>query len=283
MQCAACSHENRDGAKFCEDCAAPLGRLCASCGADLRPTAKFCDECGAATGVGGAPPKRPAEASGARKIVTVVFADLAGSTALHERVDAESARRLMQRYYDALKPLCSDLDIWETIYQQTLTGKDPVAQYTAGTGLRPYMAMLDDRGRLADAVALYDRQRLGEGAGVGHGRARADHGRVIARHVRDHQGDDLRRMRRRRQATAPRRRLSTCSWISTAACSAILVQLMAFPRGRRRRRSEARSAAANSILATIHRAPNIWQNVTIAPMVAGTLRALLPTVLRSAR
>ena len=39
-----------------------------------------------------------------------------------------------------LKPLCSDLEVWETIYQQALTGKDPVAQYTAGTGLRPYMA-----------------------------------------------------------------------------------------------------------------------------------------------
>ena len=48
------------------------------------------------------------------------------------------------RYYDVLKPLCSDLEIWESIYQQPLTGKDPVAQYTASTGLRPYMAMLDE-------------------------------------------------------------------------------------------------------------------------------------------
>ncbi|MFO1081278.1 MAG: methyltransferase domain-containing protein [Reyranellaceae bacterium] len=49
------------------------------------------------------------------------------------------------RYYDALKPLCSDLEIWETIYQQALTGKDPVAQFTAGTGLRPYMAVLSEQ------------------------------------------------------------------------------------------------------------------------------------------
>ena len=46
------------------------------------------------------------------------------------------------RYYDVLKPLCSDLEVWESIYQQPLTGKDPVAQYTAGTGLRPYMEAL---------------------------------------------------------------------------------------------------------------------------------------------
>lgn len=51
------------------------------------------------------------------------------------------------RYYDALKPLCSDLEVWETIYQQALTGKDPVAQYTAGSGLRPYMAALDESER----------------------------------------------------------------------------------------------------------------------------------------
>jgi trans-aconitate 2-methyltransferase len=48
------------------------------------------------------------------------------------------------RYYDTLKPLCSDLEIWETVYQQPLTGKDPVAQWTAGTGLRPYMEALDE-------------------------------------------------------------------------------------------------------------------------------------------
>jgi hypothetical protein len=46
VNCPACQHENRAGAKFCEECAAPLKRVCASCGAELRPTAKFCDECG---------------------------------------------------------------------------------------------------------------------------------------------------------------------------------------------------------------------------------------------
>jgi len=59
------------------------------------------------------------------------------------------------RYYDILKPLCSDLEVWETIYQQALTGKDPVAQYTAGTGLRPYLEVLDEEERKAfyDAYA----------------------------------------------------------------------------------------------------------------------------------
>ena len=56
MKCSGCGHENRDAAKFCDECAAPLGRKCAVCGAELRPVAKFCDEC--ATLVTGAPPPR---------------------------------------------------------------------------------------------------------------------------------------------------------------------------------------------------------------------------------
>ena len=32
----------------------------------------------------------------------MVFADLIGSTSLHERLDPESVRRVMDRYYDAL-------------------------------------------------------------------------------------------------------------------------------------------------------------------------------------
>jgi len=101
LNCPACAHENRPGAKFCEQCAAPLPRLCASCGAELRPNAKFCDECGAALSAAAA--ARPVESASARKVVTIVFADLVGSTALHERLDPESARRFMGRYYAAMR------------------------------------------------------------------------------------------------------------------------------------------------------------------------------------
>ena len=36
----------------------------------------------------------------ARKVVTVVFADVAGSTALGEALDPEAVRRVMGRYFD---------------------------------------------------------------------------------------------------------------------------------------------------------------------------------------
>lgn len=53
------------------------------------------------------------------------------------------------RYYDVLKPHCAELEIWETVYQQPLTGKDPVANFTAGTGLRPFLDALQGDERTA--------------------------------------------------------------------------------------------------------------------------------------
>ena len=46
MRCSQCQHENRDGAKFCEECGSKLELACLTCGTLLRPNAKFCDNCG---------------------------------------------------------------------------------------------------------------------------------------------------------------------------------------------------------------------------------------------
>src|SRR2546427_3665913 len=116
MPCPRCQHENEAGAKFCEECAAPLARACAECGRPLSPTAKFCPECAHPTGPSAAPapaqrfdspesytPKHLAERiltskaalEGERKQVTVLFADLKGSMELLADRDAEEARKLL--------------------------------------------------------------------------------------------------------------------------------------------------------------------------------------------
>ena len=119
MKCFGCGHENRDAAKFCEECAAPLGRKGAGCGAELRPVAKFCDEC--ATPVAGAPPPRSPDPrsytpkhlaekiltsrsalEGERKQVTVLFADVKGSMDLAEQVDPEDWHKIMDRFFAVL-------------------------------------------------------------------------------------------------------------------------------------------------------------------------------------
>src|SRR5262245_35900555 len=109
MKCAQCQHENRSGAKFCEECAAPFARACAQCGTSLSPNAKFLSEC-AHPVERAAPPGSPrfgapdiytpkhlaekiltskASLEGERKQVTVLFADLKGSMELLADRDPE--------------------------------------------------------------------------------------------------------------------------------------------------------------------------------------------------
>jgi class 3 adenylate cyclase/tetratricopeptide (TPR) repeat protein len=71
-------------------------RICPSCGEELPDRFRLCGICGATL----AP---PAADPGVRKTVTVVFCDLAGSTQLAERVDAESLRTVMDRYFAAMR------------------------------------------------------------------------------------------------------------------------------------------------------------------------------------
>jgi predicted amidophosphoribosyltransferase len=46
MKCAKCQSENREGAKFCQECGSKLLLTCPACGQPLQPSAKFCNECG---------------------------------------------------------------------------------------------------------------------------------------------------------------------------------------------------------------------------------------------
>ncbi len=47
-------------------------------------------------------------------------------------------------YFDLLAGCMRTLDIWETEYQQVLSGIDPVFEWVKGTGLRPILNGLDD-------------------------------------------------------------------------------------------------------------------------------------------
>jgi len=67
---------------------------CGSCGRDLLPQARFCMACGAEASIA------PAQV---RKTVTILFSDVAGSTALADALDPETVRRVMGRYFDACR------------------------------------------------------------------------------------------------------------------------------------------------------------------------------------
>jgi class 3 adenylate cyclase/tetratricopeptide (TPR) repeat protein len=68
---------------------------CPSCGTVNADTAKFCSECGAALAAAAATARREE-----RKVVSVVFTDLVGSTARAEESDPEDVRALLRVYHE---------------------------------------------------------------------------------------------------------------------------------------------------------------------------------------
>jgi class 3 adenylate cyclase/tetratricopeptide (TPR) repeat protein len=73
-------------------------RICPSCDHDNSATAKFCEECGAALDAAQASREQ-------RKTVTVLFCDVAGSTALGESTDPEALRALLARYFERMSEI----------------------------------------------------------------------------------------------------------------------------------------------------------------------------------
>jgi class 3 adenylate cyclase/tetratricopeptide (TPR) repeat protein len=115
MKCPQCQMENPDGAKFCNECASKLELICPQCGKSNSAGSKFCNECACDL----AKPKeakpldydRPqsytpkhladkilttrSSIEGERKLVTILFADVANSTAMFENLDPEVVHEIM--------------------------------------------------------------------------------------------------------------------------------------------------------------------------------------------
>lgn len=111
MKCPNCSNDNRDRAKFCEECGARLVVVCGSCGTELSPSAKFCSECGkpaqaarveeqTSGAKGTAGPAASDDSTAERRQLTVMFCDIVGSTELSERLDPEILREVVRHYHD---------------------------------------------------------------------------------------------------------------------------------------------------------------------------------------
>ena len=122
MQCPNCQVENREGAKFCNECGHKFDITCPECNASNRVSSKFCDECGYDL-------RKPKKVSprdysdpqsytpkfladkiltsrssieGERKLVTVMFADVANYTAMSEKLDPEEVHQIMDGCFKIL-------------------------------------------------------------------------------------------------------------------------------------------------------------------------------------
>ncbi|HLZ48272.1 MAG TPA: zinc-ribbon domain-containing protein, partial [Candidatus Limnocylindria bacterium] len=89
---------------------------CANCGAAIRAKDRFCPSCGTPIAAAQAPVPSAAPTSASlqvttesadalleqRKVVTILFADLSGSTPLAEKLDPEELRTILASYFGAL-------------------------------------------------------------------------------------------------------------------------------------------------------------------------------------
>ena len=140
MKCPKCQTDNKEGARFCIECGNKFDLKCPQCGHSLPPVAKFCDECGYHLyKLKEAPPidySKPnsytpksladkilttrSSIEGERKLVTVLFADVANYTSMSEKLDPEEVRQIVDGCFHILM---DEIHKWEgTITQFTGDG-----------------------------------------------------------------------------------------------------------------------------------------------------------------
>ncbi len=122
MQCPKCQFENREGAKFCNECGHKFEVACPECNTFNRMGSKFCDECGydlskikEASPIDYSEPQSytpkflaekilitRSSMAGERKLVTVLFADVANYTSISEKLDPEEIHQIMDGCFKIL-------------------------------------------------------------------------------------------------------------------------------------------------------------------------------------
>jgi class 3 adenylate cyclase/tetratricopeptide (TPR) repeat protein len=130
MTCQNCGHENESDARFCSRCGHALSPPCPACGTLAEPGDRFCRNCGTALTESAVRPEtepsRPAPADdlsrylpeellakmrsareghameGERRTVTMLFADVEGSTSSAEQLDPEDWAEIMNGAFERL-------------------------------------------------------------------------------------------------------------------------------------------------------------------------------------
>ena len=112
LRCA-CGADNRPTATFCGGCGARLAATCHVCGRDLPESNRFCDGCGAPRPDGLSYTSAHLQdevlvsrsaIEGERRVLTVLFADVAGFSAIARRLGPEAAHTFMEGCFQTLLP-----------------------------------------------------------------------------------------------------------------------------------------------------------------------------------
>jgi class 3 adenylate cyclase/tetratricopeptide (TPR) repeat protein len=188
MRCQKCKHENPAGSRFCLDCGVPLGLRCATCDAELPIDARFCNACGgpisqppsAESGrqetPGSYTPKHLAEKilasrsalEGEHKLVTVLFCDIANSTAMAEKLGPEAMHALLNQFFGVA---LAEVHRYEGTINQFL-GDGFMALFGAPVAhedhaKRAVLSALDIQDAIAHRVPLLDQLQVRMGLNTG--------------------------------------------------------------------------------------------------------------------
>src|SRR5262245_21620473 len=162
--------------KFCAECGSALPRLCPACGSISPPNAKFCLECGTtlATKTASAQPEpaaRVATQSASvpeRRLLTVMFCDMVGSSALSTRFDPEEQREVVAALQGACAAEIKRLDgmVAQYLGDGVLAyfGYPAAHEDDAERAVRTGLAIVNGIGTAAPGVAL--QVRVGIASGV---------------------------------------------------------------------------------------------------------------------
>ncbi|HEY5860798.1 MAG TPA: AAA family ATPase, partial [Actinomycetota bacterium] len=100
VTCPSCSAANDPAARFCSSCGSALVRTCPSCGSLVPAQARFCPECGTSLDVASTPATVPVEE---RRVLSILFADLAGFTQRSDHADPEDVRGILVPFHAIAK------------------------------------------------------------------------------------------------------------------------------------------------------------------------------------
>ncbi len=171
MRCPKCQYDNPEGKKFCRKCGAELSLTCPQCGAEILSDDRFCGDCGRDL-------QKPQESSaidynqpesytprhladkilttrssmeGERKLVTVLFADVADFTSMSEKLDPEEVHEIMDGCF---RILMDEIHKYEGTINQ-FTGDGVMALFGAPVAH-------EDHAQRACRAALSVQKTLGE-------------------------------------------------------------------------------------------------------------------------
>jgi len=117
--CASCGFDNPPGMRFCGNCGSPLVSVPAQPAQADQPIQPYSRQFGTMMGVDLIERMRSAglTSSGQRRNVTILFADISGSTALAEQIDSEDLYEILQ---DTIRVLANNVYKYEGVVDKII-------------------------------------------------------------------------------------------------------------------------------------------------------------------